>query len=77
MNNTTKIYLVGQEWYSADQGDMKNYDAEPEAIYTNLAQAEKHYDVLKKKDDDWGYGFRQAYLIEWDTETQERRKLKR
>lgn len=58
-----KLYLVGNCWFSADQGDFPNNFHFPKLITSSRDEADKKYDELAKKDDSWGCGCSSAYLI--------------
>ena len=59
-----KYYLVGEAWYSGDQGDYPNASTTPSFSTSSLEEAEERYQELSKNDSSWSYGFRQAYLVE-------------
>lgn len=61
-----KIYLVGDCWYSGDQGDFPNNFHFPTLITTSREEADKAYEESEKKDDAWGFGCRSSYLISYE-----------
>lgn len=55
-------YLVGVEWFSADQGEYTNHTEFPDFFSTSRKEAEKEFKKLHKNNEDWGFGSRRAYI---------------
>ena len=55
-------YLLGTEWFSADQGDMPNNHEFPTKFFLNKEDAEREFVEMNKKNDTWGFGYQMAYI---------------
>ncbi len=59
-----KVYIVDEEWYSADQGECKNTSRSIHGIYTLREKAVKLYSELRKKNRKWSYGYDEIRILE-------------
>lgn len=58
-------YLIGWEWFSADQGDAPNNFEFPERFIREREEAEAEFEKLKEeKNKKWGFGYQKAYIAE-------------
>lgn len=57
-------YLVGKEWFSADQGDAPNNFEFPDKFIIDETEAMETFEKLKNTNAEWSFGYERAYIAE-------------
>lgn len=57
------FYMIGMDWFSADQGDSPNHGSFPSFHTFSASEAEKKFKEYEARNESWSFGSARAYMV--------------